>query len=247
MLPEEVLQHLCPPFVSRQNHHPVVLLQIELHILCGGLSASCIGGELLCGNAGHGFGRQGISAHSEGVRHIYREILQPPDQRLKAQGKAVRAHGQKAPSVQLPDILTQLLCVISGPLGAAVGLVQNDQGVCRNVVCAGGHGVDEGQVTVRVGHAQPVFQPLRVSAQGLRQLGRVFAAAAFCIFTGKSLDLPGKGLCPAGSHGGQGLRRRENDAAFHLLGTPLAFHVETAHGVDLVAPELHSYGFMVKG
>ena len=247
MLTEKILKHLGPALITRQDRHPVVLLQIELHILRSGLGAAGVGGELLCGDAGEGFGREGISAHGEGVRHIHRVVLQTLGQRLKAQIKAVRAHGQKAPAVQLFDILAQLLCVIPGPLRAAVGLVQDHNDVRRDVIRAGGHGVNDGQIAVRIGHGKPVFQPLSVSAQGFRKLCRVFTAPALCIFIGKSPDLPGKSLHAARGHGGQGLRRRENDAAFYLLSTPLALHIETAHGVDLIAPELDSHRLVVKG
>ena len=197
MLPEKVLKHLCPPLISRKNHNLIVLLEIQLHILRRGLGTAGVGGELLCGNAGEGSGLKRISSHGKGVRHVDREVLQPLCQGLKAEIKAVRRHGHQAPAVQFPDIFIHLFCVIPGPLGAAVGLVKDDDGIFRNIVRPGGHGIDERQVPVRVGHGEPVFQPFRVFPQRPGKFHGVVAAAAFRVPVGKCLNLPGKGFCPA--------------------------------------------------
>ena len=247
VVPEEVLQHLAPALVPRQHHHPVALLEVDLHVLGGCLGAAGIGGELLCRDACEGPGRERGPAHGEGVGHVQREIRETPHHVVPAEIEILRVQGHLAPLLQLPQVLLQLLLEIPGPLGAAGGLLQHQQGVLRQIVQGRGHGIDEGEVAVRVGHQYPAPQPVRVGAEGGGQRGRVFAAALF----GKALcgvfDLPGQGLHAPQGQAGQGLRRGQDGAALHALRAALRAHVEAAHGVDVVPPEFHAHRLRVRG
>ena len=247
LLPEEVLQHLGPPLVSGQDHHPAALPAIELHVLGGGLGAARVGGQLLGRDAGEGPGRQGRAAHGEGVGHIEGEVPQAAQGGVPGRAEELRVQGHLAPLLKLPQVLLQLLLPFPGLFGAAGGLVHQHQGVLRQVVQGAGHGVDEGQVAVRVGQQHAAPEPVRVGAQGGRQAGRVLAAAFAGEALGIALDLPGQSLGSAQGQAGQGLRRRQDGAALNGLRAALGEHVEAAHGIQLVPPELHAHRLLVRG
>ena len=150
---EEILQNTGPALIPGQHHHPVVLLQIQAHILRRGLGGAGIGGQLLGAETGQGPGLDGVAAHGEGVGHVEGVVFQRLEQRFRTEQEAVGAHGDLAPALQFLDVLPQLFGEVSGPLGAAAGLVQKDHGVFRDVIQTAGHGIDHRQVTVRVAHA----------------------------------------------------------------------------------------------
>ena len=244
---KEVLQNAGPALIPGQHHHPVVLLQIQAYVLRRGLGGTGIGGQLLGAEAGQRPGLDGVTAHGEGVGHVEGVVFQGLEQRFRAQQEAVGAHGDLAPALQLLDILPHLLAEIPGPLGAAAGLIQKDHGVFRDVIQTAGHRVDHRQVAVRIAHTQARAQPLCVGAEGGRHGGGVFAAALPGVFFGKSIDLPAEAFHAAGAQLRQGLRRRQDDAALHVLAAALGGDIEIAHGVNVVPPELDAHRLPLPG
>ena len=226
---EEILQDLGAPLVRREDHHAVVLLEIQRHIIRRRLRAARVRRQLLCGYAGYCPRRQGTAPHGEGFGHIHREVLQPLYQRLPAEIKCVRRHCQHSAPRQFADVLGELLCVVPRPLAAAAGLVEDDHRILRDVIHGACHRVNHGQIPIRVRYQRSAAEPVGVCAQSRAEHCRVLARAATAIFLREALYLAAERIAPADGHLRQSLRRREYHAFFKRLRAALARHVEMTH------------------
>ena len=118
-------------------------------------------------------------------------------------------------------------------------VAEKDQGIGGDIVGgAGKFGVDQGHIAVGGGKAGAAFHRVSVLGQGPQQglVGGLPAAQ-----TGlQGLQIGGQALRTLRMQPGQGFRHRQQDEAFRVVCAALGHGVEEAHGVHLVAEELHT-------
>ena len=246
-LVEEALQHRRAALVGGEDHDAAVLLEIGGHVVAGGLGRARVARQLLGQDAGQGPRRDRRAAHGEGVGHVERVFREVPEQRLVRDAKALGAHGDHAALLELSHVLRKLLFVRARPLGAASGLVEEDDGLRRDIVEGAGLAVQKRQVAVEIGQRHGVFELFGVGAEIGRERRGELRSAALLIVVGEALDLLCQRRGPAGVEGAQGFDGGQDRALLEPLGAALALHIEEGHGVDVVAPELDAHRLAVGG
>ena len=206
----------------------------------GGLQAGAVGGQLLGQQVEQRPGPPGVPGGGEGVQVAHRPGVQHLGQLLKGAGKLRQLPGQLPPLHQGLGILGELPQVVLPPLRHPGALAEHHHRVGREVVRRRGHlGIDQGHVAIHGREGQAAGQLLPVLLQGGDQLLRPLAA--LCPGNDAVQQLHQAGEAPEGElgqhlGGGEDLRRAD------VLHPPLGVRVEEAHGVDLVAEELHPHG-----
>ena len=246
LLPQQGLQVQRPLLAGHQHHRGKALVHIVAQIRDRRLQAGAVAGELLCQDVNEGPGPPGVAGPHEGVQIGHRPLLQHPAELLKAPGKDGQLPRQGAALHQDLGVLSELPGVIFRTLRHPGTLGEEDGRVLREVVRRRGElGVDEGQVAVHGRKGHVLLQPLPVLLQGLQELG-VVPPALF--YPGNEAVHPFQqaGEAP-GRKLGQHLGGGQNLSLPDVVRPPLGGHVEEAHGVHLVAEELHPDGRALRG
>ena len=156
VVPEELLQHLGAALVGGEDGHAVALLEIELDVVGSGLGRARVGRQLPRLHAQQRLRRQGIAPDREGVGHVDRQILEAAQELVKRELEAVRRHGDQAAAVHLLHVHGELLLILPRALGAAVGLVKEDDRVGGDIIRPARHRIDHRQIAVGVGERAAV-------------------------------------------------------------------------------------------
>ena len=246
VLPQKLLQDLRPALISRQDHHPVILLQVDLQILRRSLGISRIGGQLLGRDAQERLRLEVSPAEGERVSRIERETLQLLPDLVRREAEALRLKGAAPVLLQGTEVLAQLFPVFLCHFAAAGRLIHKDDRVLRDIIKAGRRGIEQRQPSVKILHDQLGAEFLRILPERGGNLSGRRAAPPFLVPVCQFLHLPTQGFRTAGCQRRQRFRRRKDPALCDGLVPPLAGDIEIAHGVDLIAPELHTYRLFLR-
>ena len=162
-------------------------------------------------------------------------------QLLPAYAKRRRVSCEYASFDELADVLAELLYKAPRPVGASGRLVDENDGLLGDKVCARRLFVQKRHVSVGVFELYALPQSFDIRAQcllKLKQLLRAFMARAFIRRRSQSFrERLGAACCQRR----KALGRREYPTGFDRLRSALGLYVEKAHAVDIVAPELDSH------
>ena len=201
MLLQKLLQHFGPAFIAGQNHHAVVLLQIDLQVFRGSLGIARVRGQLLGRDAQKGFRLEAAAPQREGITCIKRVLIQRLPDLLWREAEAFCVKGAEAVLLQSPEILAQLFAVFLCHLAAAGGLVQEHHGILRDIVKTCRRRIQHRQPAVQIRHGKPIPQLFGILPQRCCNLPGCGAAAALLVTVCKFFHLPAQDLSPAGGQG----------------------------------------------
>ena len=202
------------------------------------LQAGPVGGELLGQQVQEGAGPHGILPCGEGVQIGYRPVGEAGIELLQGADKAGALPGQNAVLQQSVHVFSHLPEIVFPPLGHPGTFAEEHHRISGQIVGGGGHlRIDQGQVPVQGREGGLLGQPLQILLQILKEGGLVpLPAADLGEQPGQALL---QSLCSAGGELGQHLGRREEGRLLTVFRAALGVDVKIAHGVRLVAEELH--------
>ena len=244
---KKLAQNTRPAHIARQHDHAVAEILIVRNIVRSGLAAAAIGRQLLCRQAHERARLDGAAAELQPIGQYDGPGLDPAHHVGKRLVESFRARGHRAAAHEQSDIFPQLRGVLLCTLGTARRLVdQHGRLRCEIVQRRGKRVVHEAHIPVGRRKHTIGTELLPVGTQGLGELLRrfvvFFRGSAVC----KLLQLFAQRGAAARIQWGQRLRRRQDAAAVERLGAPLALGIEKAHGVHVVAPELHAHRLRIR-
>ena len=245
---KKLAQNTRPAHIARQHDHAVAEILIVRNIVGRGLAAAAVGGQLLCRQAHERARLNGAAAELQPVGQYDGPGLDPAHHVGKRLVKIFRARGHRAAAHEQGDVLAQLRGVFLRALGAARRLIDQHGRLRRKIVQRRGKRiVHEAHIPVGRREHAIIAELFPVGPQSLGELPR----RVVVLFRGGALSellqLFAQRGAAARIQRRQGLRRRQNAAAFQRLGAPLALGVEKAHGIHIVAPELHAHRLRIRG
>ena len=244
---KKLAQNTRPAHIARQHDHAVAEVLIVRNIVRSGLAAAAVGGQLLCRQAHERAHLDGAAAELQTIGQYDGPGLDPAHHVGKRLIESFRARGHRAAAHEQGDVLAQLRGVFLRALGAACRLVNQHGRLRREIVQRRGKRVvHEAHIPVGRRKHAVIAELFPVGTQGLGELlCRVvvfFRGGA----SGELLQLFAQRGAAARIQWGQRLRRRQDAAAFQRLGAPLALRVKKAHGVHVIAPELHTHRLRIR-
>ena len=244
---KKLAQNTRPAHIARQHDHAVAEILIVRNVVRRGLAAAAIGRQLLCRQAHERARLDGAAAKLQPIGQYDGPGLDPAHHVGKRLVESFRACGHRAAAHEQSDIFPQLRGVLLCTLGTARRLVdQHGRLRCEIVQRRGKRVVHEAHIPVGRRKHTVGAELLPVGTQGLGELLRrfvvFFCGSAVCKF----LQLFAQRGAAARIQRRQRLRRRQDAAAVERLGAPLALGIEKAHGVHVVAPELHAHRLRIR-
>ena len=245
---EKLAQNARPAHIARQHDHAVSEIPIVRNVVRRGLAAAAVRGQLLCRQAHERARLDGAAAELQPVGQHDGPGLDSAHHVGKRLVEIFRARGHRAAAHEQGDVLAQLRGVFLRALGAARRLVDQHGRLRREIVQRRSKRVvHEAHIPVRRREHAVGAELFPVGAQGLGELLRRVAVLFRGGASGELLQLFAQCGAAARIQRRQGLRRRQDAAAVQRLSAPLALGVEKAHGVHIVAPELHAHRLRIRG
>ena len=156
------LQNLCAALVAGQDHNPVALLPVDLHVISGRLCISGIGRQLFCLDAEQGFRLKSSAAQCERVRRIDRKALQFFPDLFRRKAERICFEEAKSVFLQHAKIFSQLLSVFSCHFAAAGRLVHKHKCIGGNIVKPCCRRIQQRQPAIQIRYPQTRPDFLRI-------------------------------------------------------------------------------------
>ena len=244
---KKLAQNTRPAHIARQHDHAVAEILIVRNIVRRGLAAAAIGRQLLCRQAHERARLDGAAAELQPIGQYDGPGLNSAHHVGKRLIESFRARGHRAAAHEQGNVLAQLRGVLLCTLSTARRLVdQHGRLRCEIVQRRGKRVVHKAHIPVGRRKHAVIAELFPVGTQGLGELLRRVVVFFRGGASGELLQLFAQRGAAARIQWGQRLRRRQDAAAFQRLGAPLALRVKKAHGVHVIAPELHTHRLRIR-
>ena len=231
--PGHVLQSLG---AASEDAHLIAQRKVGADISQSGFQTAAVRGQLFDRQRENGVGRQSAGGGEERVHGHQTQAFQPGQSLLKAEGEGAVGGDQASLFQKTCHILADPEGKTAPPFPQSGSIVQNHQGVFRQIVQGGGQaGIDQGQIPVTGREQSLLFQPFGV-------LFQVFPQGRRGVFVpGQLQKLLGQRFLSSFIQLGQGLPGRKDQGFFHILQPSLALRVKFPQGIHGVSEKFRTH------
>ena len=247
-LAQHLFQNFAAPFAAAEDEAAIFILHIVLEVGDGGIEAAavtrklsgCDGQELLRRE------RLRVTRSQKAVEVDRAAPGELAEQRLIFRLKFAELARKRAGREQDVQRLPKFLAACPRAALQIAVVAEEDGRVLRDVVrCAGKFRINQGQIAVRCGKADAVFQLFAVGFQRFDE--RLIWCFAAVLPGDMRLQIGAEAGKAAGMQARQGLLRRQKKRFVTVFSAALGDGIKKAHCVQLVAEELGADGLVVRG